>query len=125
MQYMLMLWLDESGYADVTPEQMAAQSERFGAYTEELRSAGVMVSGEGLQPSSTTTTVRVEGGERVLTDGPYAETKEQVGGFYVIDCENLDQAIEWAAKVPTALDGRPVEVRPVIDYAASANGGTP
>jgi hypothetical protein len=122
---MLMLWLDESGFATATPEQIAAQTERFGAYTEELRAAGAMVSGEGLQPSSTATTVRVESGERVLTDGPYAETKEQVGGFYVIDCENLDQAIEWAAKVPSALDGRPVEVRPVIDYAAASNGGTP
>jgi hypothetical protein len=121
---MLLLWMDESAAADATEAQMAAQMQRWSAYTEELVAAGAMVSGDGLQPSSTSTTVRLDGGERLLTDGPFAETKEQIGGFYVIDCENLDQAIDWAAKVPSALDGRPVEVRPVIDYEAR-NGGTP
>jgi hypothetical protein len=124
VKYMMLLWGDESDMADMTPEQGAAAMQRWSAYTEELVAAGAMVSGDGLQPSATATTVRLDAGERVLSDGPFAETKEQIGGFYVIDCENLDQAIEWAAKTPSALDGRPVEVRPVIDYEAR-NGGTP
>ena len=65
----------------------------------------MLVSGEGLQPSTTATTLRVQDGERVLTDGPFAETKEQIGGFYVIDCKDLDEAIDWAAKMPSASAG--------------------
>jgi hypothetical protein len=118
MRYMLLLWGTEAAMADATPDQMAAQMKRWEDYTNELRGAGAMVSGDGLQPSSTATTLRVQNGERVLSDGPFAETKEQIGGYYVIDCENLDQALAWAEKVPSAVDGRPVEVRPVIDYEA-------
>ncbi len=117
--YMLLLWIDEpaaAAIATASPEDAGARMKEWGDYTDELRAAGVLVSGEGLEASSTSTTLRLNGGERVLSDGPFAETKEQVGGFYVIKAENLDKAIEWAEKVPSAKGGMPVEIRPVIDY---------
>jgi hypothetical protein len=77
----------------------------------------VLLGGEGLQPTSTATTVRVRDGEALTTDGPFAETREQLGGYYLLDCKDLDDAISWAAKIPGAADGS-VEVRPVMDYEA-------
>lgn len=117
MKYMLLLRGDEGQWADTPPEELAAQMTQWEVYTDELTKAGAFVSGEGLQPSPTSTTLRVEDGERILTDGPFAETKEQIGGFYVIDCKDLDEAIEWAAKTPTAQRGS-IEIRPIIDYEA-------
>ena len=88
---------------------------RWNDYTRRSSDAGAFLAGEGLQESATATTVRIEGdGERVVTDGPFAETKEQVGGFYLLECENLDEALEWAKKVPAP--GGAIEVRPVMDY---------
>ena len=90
---------------------------RWDAYTESLRDAGAFVAGEGLQDSPTATTIRIQSdGERVVTDGPFAETKEQIGGFYLIECDDLDQALEWAKKIP--LPAGAIEVRPVMDYEA-------
>ena len=95
---------------------------RWDDYTEALRDAGAFIAGEGLQESATATTVRIgDGGERVVTDGPFAETKEQVGGFYLIECEDLDEALEWAKKIPAR--GGAIEVRPVMDYDASGGRG--
>jgi hypothetical protein len=89
-------------------------------YTQALVGAGAFVAGDGLQPSATATTVlRTEDDERIVSDGPFAETKEQVGGFYVIDCANLDEALEWTKKMPVR-PGNSVEVRPVMDYGDSA-----
>ena len=93
----------------------ATMAEAYGRLTEEMRAAGVFRAGEGLQPVTTATTVRVPNGERIVTDGPFAETKEQLAGFYVLECPDLDAAIEWAAKIPGAQSGC-VEVRPVIQY---------
>jgi hypothetical protein len=115
MKYMLTLIGEEGGWDDVTPEQMQAEMGRWEEFGKALEQAGAFLAGEGLQESATATTVRVDGDERVVTDGPYAETKEQVGGFYLIECENLDEAIEWAKKVPLSAGG--VEVRPVMDYS--------
>jgi hypothetical protein len=115
---MLLIIGDESRYADMSPEEQAAQLGRWSEYTQALVDAGAFVAGDGLQTSSTATTLRVENGERVLTDGPFAETKEQIGGFYTIDCKNLDEAIEWAAKLPSA-EGGITEIRPVMDYGDS------
>ncbi len=111
---MLVIVGDESQRTDDDP---AGQMQAWFDYSQALVEAGVLVSGEGLQPSTTATTLRMQDGERVLTDGPFAETKEQVGGFYVIDCKNLDEAIDWAAKLPSAERGI-CEIRPVIDYDA-------
>jgi hypothetical protein len=118
MRYMLLIIGDESRYADMSPEEQAAQLGRWSEYTQALVDAGAFVAGDGLQTSSTATTLRVENGERVLTDGPFAETKEQVGGFYTINCKDLDEAIEWAAKLPSA-EGGITEIRPVMDYGDS------
>jgi hypothetical protein len=88
---------------------------QFEKYTAELVKGGAMRGGEELQPTAMATTVRVQDGETVVTDGPFAETKEQLGGFYLIDCADMDEAIAWAAKVPTARYG-PIEVRPVLEH---------
>jgi hypothetical protein len=118
MKYMLVLIGDESQYADWSQEDIAADMKRWDEYTKELVAAGALVSGEGLGPSANATTLRLVDGERVLTDGPFAETKEQLGGFYVIDVKDLDEAIDWAAKLPSMSYGV-AEIRPVMDYEAA------
>ena len=115
MQYALTIYDDQSKYAEAPPEAPRETAEAYGRVTDEMRAAGVFRAGEGLQPVTTATTVRVPNGERLVTDGPFAETKEQLAGFYVLDCKDLDEAIEWAAKIPGAQSGC-VEVRPVIQY---------
>ena len=115
MKFMLLLWGDESQWEGMSEEDAAADMARWDEYTKELAAAGAMVAGEGLQPSAAARILRVENGERVVTDGPFAETKEQLGGFYVIECGSMEEALEWAAKVPSAERGA-TEVRPVIDY---------
>jgi hypothetical protein len=94
---------------------MGAQLQGWSEYTKQLVDAGAFVAGDGLQTSTSATVLRVQDGERVLTDGPFAETKEQIGGYYTIECKNLDEAIEWAAKLPSA-EGGVTEIRPVMDY---------
>jgi hypothetical protein len=112
-QYMLLLFSDPSaGPAEGSPEAMA-QWQAWGAYTEGLRESGAFVSGEPLEPPSTATTVAVRNGERVVTDGPFAETKEWLGGFYVIEAPNLDAALDHASRIPNVGYGH-VEVRPVM-----------
>jgi hypothetical protein len=117
MRYLLTIYGDESGWNDVTPEQSQQIMAAYGAFGQEAQAAGVLLGGEGLQPTSTATTVRVRDGEALTTDGPFAETREQLGGYYLLECKDLDEAIGWAAKIPGAQDGS-VEVRPVMDYEA-------
>jgi|SRR5919109_1898381 hypothetical protein len=120
MKYLLTLWGDESRGSDRTPEEGQAVMKAWDAYTQKAREAGAFVGGEGLQPTSTATTVQIpEGGDPIVTDGPFAETKEQLGGFYLLDCRDLDEALEWARKIP--MPGGKVEVRPVMDYEASGS----
>jgi hypothetical protein len=118
-KYMLALWGDESAWESWSPEQLQQEMGRWEEYDREASAAGVLLGGEGLEPSKTAKTVRVRDGERIVTDGPFAETKEQLGGFYLLDCKDLDEAIEWAAKVPVP-DGEPVEIRPVMDYSGTS-----
>jgi hypothetical protein len=113
MKYLCTIYGDESQMASATPEQVNEMLEAYGAFGQEAGDA--ILGGEGLQPTSTATTVRVRDGERMLTDGPFAETKEQLGGFYLLECNSLDEAIELAAKIPGAQFGS-VEVRPVMNY---------
>ena len=115
MQYLLTIYVDEADFTNATPEEGMAMMAAYDALTAELKEAGVFLGGEGLQPTSTATTVRVRDGEPLLTDGPFAETREQLAGFYLLDCGDLDDAVRWAAKIPSAARGS-VEVRPVIDY---------
>jgi hypothetical protein len=120
MKYLCTIYGDEGQWSNLTPEQSAEVMAAYGAFGEEAEKAGVMLGGEGLEPTSAATTVRVRNGERLLSDGPFAETKEQLGGFYLFECESLDEAIEWAARIPGAATGS-VEVRPVMDYEGSGS----
>jgi hypothetical protein len=115
MKYAFTIYGDESQRESATPEQQQEMSHAYGALTQEMEQKGVLVAGDGLYPTATATTVRVRDGEQNVTDGPFAETKEQLGGFYEIDVANLDEALEWARKIP-ARSGA-VEVRPVQDFS--------
>lgn len=112
MKYICLIYGDES--APSTAEENEATHKAYWAYTQELLASGKMVAGEALESVSTATTVRVRDGQTLTTDGPFAETKEQLGGFYLIDADNLDEALQWAAKIPGALNGS-IEVRPIMN----------
>jgi hypothetical protein len=113
MKYICLIYGDEAG-GPQSAEEGEALHKAYWAYTQDLQSAGKMVAGEALESVATATTVRVRGGETLTTDGPFAETKEQLGGFYLVDCDNLDEALQWAAKIPGASTGS-VEVRPIMN----------
>ena len=115
MRYLLTIYTDESRYATMTPEDSARLMADYGAFGQEAQEAGVLLGGEGLQPTATATTVRVRDGEAMFTDGPFAETREQLGGYYLVEAKNLDEAIGLAAKVPSARSGS-IEVRPVMVF---------
>jgi hypothetical protein len=112
MQYLMLIYADEAAGAQVPPERMREVMKAFGAFTNEVKEKKVYVGGNPLQPTSTATTVRVRDGKTSITDGPFAETKEQLGGYYLLDCKDLDEALEYAAKIPGALWGS-IEVRPI------------
>jgi hypothetical protein len=100
------------------PENRLNDGQRTSAwaeYTNELAAAGKVRGGERLRPAASATTLRVSGGERLLSDGPYAETKEQLGGFYIVEAGNLDEAVDLASKMPHLQDGGSVEIRPIWD----------
>lgn len=120
MKYAFTIYGDESQRDSATPEQRQQMSQAYGALTQEMDEKGVLLAGDGLYPTATATTVRVRDGERDVTDGPFAETKEQLGGFYVLDVKDLDEAIEWAAKIPGAQVGS-VEIRPVMIFDEAGN----
>jgi hypothetical protein len=115
MKYLVLIYDSEQLMADMPKGEMEAFLGEYGGYTDALRKAGVFVAGEGLQPTNTATTVRTRHGKTLHTDGPFAETKEALGGFYLIDVPNLDEALKWAAKCPSARIGS-IEVRPVMAY---------
>ena len=120
MQYMLLIYNDPGGWESMSTEQQQAVYEAYGTFTEELRASGKLVGGDALQPISTATSIRVRDGETLTTDGPFAETKEVLGGYYLIDVDTIDEALEWAAKIPGAAYGT-IEVRPVVtDYETVA-----
>lgn len=109
MKYLALIYSDE---ALDHPEDII---EQYGVFDAEVVEAGVKVGGEALEPVSTATTVRVRDGQRQVTDGPFAETKEQLGAFYILDCDSLDDAIKYAAKIPSAKYGS-VELRPIMVF---------
>jgi hypothetical protein len=114
-QYMLLIY-QPSDYTP-SPEEMAAEHPRWNAYTEELQAAGIMRAGDALHRGDSATTVRVRDDETQITDGPFAETKETLGGYYLIEVSDLDTALKYAAKMPNITYGS-VEVRPVVDFSA-------
>jgi hypothetical protein len=113
MQYILLIYSTEGGQPD------PAVMERYFAFTQEVKDAGKFVAGEPLKPTAAATTVRVRNGETLTTDGPFAETKEQLGGFYILDCESLDEALGYAAKIPASEHGS-IEVRPIMEIPVRA-----
>lgn len=116
MKYILMDYVKESGWQDLTKDDKVRWLGAYTAYIEAMRTAGILKDTKGLQPTSTATTVRVSDDKVHVLDGPYADTKEQLGGFRIIDVPDLDSAISWAARCPTALHGL-VEVRPIMDMS--------
>jgi hypothetical protein len=112
MQYLLMLYSEEAGWEKMTKEQQQQGVAAYGAYSEALKQAGVWVGSNRLQPIATATTVRVANGKSQVLDGPYTDTKEQLGGYYLINVPDLDAALSWAARCPGASHGT-IEVRPV------------
>jgi len=116
MRYMLLLYSEEKVKEKWSEQQKAAIFKEFGEFTESIRRSGALLAGDPLQPTSTATTVRAKNGKAISTDGPFAETKEQLGGFYMIDAKDLNDAIGVASRIPGAKTGS-VEVRPVRVFA--------
>ena len=114
MKYILMDYVNEAGWPKLTTAEKEHWLGAYIAYTEAMTKAGVLRDNTGLQPTSSATTVRVANGKTQVLDGPYADSKEQLGGFRIIDVADLDAALSWAARCPTALHGV-VEVRPIMD----------
>ncbi len=112
MNYICLIYTDPT--IELSDEANAEMMQAYFAFTTELQASGAMVAGEPLQGTETATTVRVRNGETVMTDGPFAETKEILGGFYILDVDNLDEAVAWAAKIPASAFGS-VEVRPLME----------
>src|SRR3954467_6098332 len=112
MRYLLIICNEEKSYLVRSPEEAASSMAAYMAFGEEMTKQGVLLGGERLRPTTDATTVRVRDGETLTSDGPFAETKEQVGGYYMVDCKDLDEAIEVAAKIPGAKVGS-IEVRPI------------
>ncbi len=119
MQYMLLIYGDESAWASMGDAERGQVMQDYFAYTQSLRDNGAFVAGDPLRPTQAATTVRVRDGERLVTDGPFAETKEQLGGYYIVEAESLDEAIDWAEKLPGSRHGS-VEVRPIMEIPARA-----
>jgi hypothetical protein len=112
MRYLLLIYGNEAA-ADAAPDP--SEMQKWFDYTDRLKASGCYVAGEALQPTATATTVRVKDGKTLTTDGPFAETKEQLGGYYLVDCKDLDEALKWAADIPSVGHG-PVEVRPIMEF---------
>ena len=117
MRYMLLIYSDQARDANASPAEQAEMYQAYDAFTKELEARGAMKSGEALQPTTSATTVRVRNGKTATTDGPFAETKEQLGGFYLVDVKNLDEAIEAAAMIPGAKQGS-IEIRPIMEFGS-------
>jgi hypothetical protein len=118
MQYLLLIYADESIRAEMRTQQAEQFSAGYRCCTEEFQAAGQFVGGNGLQPTQTAVTVRLRNGKAITTDGPFAETREQLGGYYLIEAKNLDEAIKAAAKIPTAAFGS-IEIRPILVIPAA------
>ena len=117
MRYMLLIYSNEGRDASASPADQAAMFAEYDAFTKELTARGAMKGGEALQPTGTATTVRVRNGKPATTDGPFAETKEQLGGYYIVDVKNLDEAIGAASMIPGAKVGS-IEIRPIMEFGS-------
>jgi hypothetical protein len=119
MQYLMMIYQNEVDYGKVDAATSKKMLEEYGAFTQSIIQSGNFKAGDALQPTSTATTVRVRDGKTLTTDGPFAETREQLGGYYLIEAKDLDEARAIAARIPSARSGS-IEVRPVVQMPASS-----
>jgi hypothetical protein len=115
MRYLCLIYDDESKWGTMPKEEAEAMMGEYFAFTEDIKKNGQHLGGEALQPTETATTVRVRNGKVSTTDGPFAETKEQLGGYYLINAKDLNEAIQVAARIPSARLGS-VEVRPIMEF---------
>jgi hypothetical protein len=115
MKFLLTFVVDEGAMDDVSPEEMKDSLERWSAFDDEASEKGALIACEPLEGSSAATTIHLRDGERIVSDGPFAETKEQLGGFCLLECADRDEAMEWANKVP--LRAGSIEIRPVMDLS--------
>jgi hypothetical protein len=113
MQYLLLIYENEASFANVSEEEQGKIFQEYMDYTDRIRKSGNYIAGEALQPIATATTVRVKSGKTVTTDGPFAETREQLGGFYMVEAKDLDEAIALAVGIPASRTGS-IEVRPIM-----------
>ena len=117
MKYMLLIYENEAGFAALSEADRGAIYAEYRAFTEQIAASGNLIGGDELQPTATATTVHVEKGRTLTTDGPFAETREQLGGYYLVKAKDLDEAVALAARIPSARTGR-VEVRPLMPSQA-------
>jgi hypothetical protein len=122
VQYMLLIYDDETRWPKMSDEERARIMQEYFAFTDDVRKSGALVASDPLQPTSSATTVELRDGETLTTDGPFAETKEQLGGYYLVDVESLDEALQLAAKIPSARFGK-IEVRPIMQIPVEARQG--
>lgn len=115
MRYLLLIYHNEAEQATMSQEELGAEYRAYVAFGEEAKQRGVFLDTHALMPVSTATTVQVRAGKTLTTDGPFAETKEQLGGYYLLNCKDLDEAIEFAAKIPASKDGS-IEIRPIREF---------
>jgi hypothetical protein len=116
MQYLLLIYGNEAAEAKLSEAERSAELGEYMTFTKMVRERGVYISGEALHPTTAATTVRVRDGKTLTTDGPFAETHEQLGGFYLLDCKDMDEAIECASKIPGARHGS-IEIRPIVVFS--------
>jgi hypothetical protein len=115
MKYLMLICNNEAADGAMPQAQMQEMMTKYFAFTQDSKDKGVYLGGNALQPTSTATTVRVRDGKTIASDGPFAETKEQIGGYYLLECKDLDEATSWAARIPGALNGS-IEVRPIMVF---------
>lgn len=112
MKYMLLMYWNQSEMPEYTPEEQREVQRKWMDYNKEAQAAGVLIDTNGLSPAGSATTIRVRDGKTLITDGPFAETHEQMGGYYMLECADLDEAIRWAERIPAAKQGS-IEIRPL------------
>jgi hypothetical protein len=115
MQYLLLIYENEKRWETLSEAQQGKEYAEYTSFTEDIKKSGKLVAGDALQPTSTATTVRVRDGKRLTTDGPFAETKEQLGGYYLVNAKDLDEALDLAARIPAVRSGS-IEVRPIMVF---------
>ena len=115
MRYMLLIWENEAISSARSDEERQAVFAEYVVFTNDIREKGVLLAGDPLLPSETASTVRVRDGKSMVTDGPFAETREQLGGYYIVECDTLEDACGYAARIPGARDGA-IEVRPIMEF---------